>query len=82
MKHLNPWSIEIVYHERERIRLNICSDATGEIRQITLGVDEIFAISVLENVRILKAAEIVDSSDERSEHLDSLLGCTTEEARP
>jgi len=80
MEKLNPWGIEIGFQERERIRLNIISETTGEIRQITLDVDDIAAIHVLENQRIRKAAEIIDDGTENSKNLDDLIGYIPEEA--
>jgi hypothetical protein len=79
MEKLNPWGIEVVFHERERIRLNIISEVTGEIRQITLNVDDIAAINILENQRIRKAAEIIDDDTENSKNLDELIGYIPEE---
>lgn len=79
MEKLNPWGIEVVFQERERIRLNIISEITGEIRQITLDVDDIAAIHILENQRIRKAAEIIDDDTENSRNLDELIGYVPEE---
>lgn len=80
MEKLNPWKIEIDWHTREQIRINIVSETTGEIRQITLNVDDIAAIGLLEKQRILKAAEIVDDDAEEKQKLDTLLNYISDES--
>jgi hypothetical protein len=74
MEKLNPWCIEIVCQERERIRLNIISENTGEIRQISLDVNDVAAICVLKNQRIRKSAEIIYGNKEESKKFDELIG--------
>ena len=70
---LNPWIIEIVYETSESIRVNIISAETGEIRQITLCVNDIAAIHALGVDRLNKAGDIADENGEKTRALDALL---------
>ena len=70
---LNPWIIEIVYETPESVRINIVSSDTGEIRQITLCVNDIASIHEIGIDRLNKAGNIVEGNDEKTMALDALL---------
>ncbi len=74
MRKLNPWKIEVDYIGSESIRLDAVSMETGEIKQITLFVDDINAIELLGTKRIYAIAEYFDEFCEHDNNaLDTLI---------
>jgi uncharacterized protein with PhoU and TrkA domain len=74
MIKLNPWAIEVVFRERERIRLNIIEENTGEIRQITLSADDLANILTVGLTRNEIIANLIRDGSEYIPQIEAIIG--------